>query len=210
MAKKMLKLVNSNYANVFPDQPLLPLRLPLSGNYFIDTRKRGERNILNPEWKPKNGKRPLRIEFIDSNDIALVGNFYNHHFNKHGNICQSRNMKDEETEKFKFDTLKNVLTKPLSFAAFEGDKIVALKLNRIHFSYEFERIFGGKIFETNPKFDIKSDYAVDILNGPYSLNANRVKVILDEALRQTGKFLPKNITNLGVLKSTGIHPEYMG
>uniref|UniRef100_A0A914P489 Uncharacterized protein n=1 Tax=Panagrolaimus davidi TaxID=227884 RepID=A0A914P489_9BILA len=178
--------------------------LPISGDFMIDTRLKGERVVINPDWKSKNGKHLIRVEIIDEKDLDLIGNFYN--YNNYLNLI---NVKPEETEKFAFDAVKKCLFQPLSFAAFDGEKLVGIQLNRFHIPSEFPQIFDG-FNENNPKFIIKEDYSNEIQNAPYTFEANKIYVNLEECFRQTGKFLPKEIKNLGVIKSIGIHPNYRG
>uniref|UniRef100_A0A914QW81 N-acetyltransferase domain-containing protein n=1 Tax=Panagrolaimus davidi TaxID=227884 RepID=A0A914QW81_9BILA len=119
--------------------------------------------------------------------------------------------KYENTKELIFDAIKIPMKQPLSYAAFDENQLVGIHLNRLHPKSQFSELFEGKLYYKNAKLYIKENYAEDIANGPYNnQNANRISVLLNECLKQTGKFLPEDIKNLGYMKVTVIDPKYMG
>uniref|UniRef100_A0A914PA08 Uncharacterized protein n=1 Tax=Panagrolaimus davidi TaxID=227884 RepID=A0A914PA08_9BILA len=169
----------------------------------------GNRKIVNPNFKSKNGKHSLRIEIIEPTDLELIANFFNDHYVKNGNLWKSIKITPEECKQMSYDTVKIAIQKPISFAVFDGKKLVAIQLNRLHFPEEFEQLFNGELHHKNPTFIIKDDYSNEIQNGPYNnLNANRIYTFVESSLKQVGKFLPKTTKPLGYFKVTAVLPEY--
>uniref|UniRef100_A0A914ZFC1 N-acetyltransferase domain-containing protein n=1 Tax=Panagrolaimus superbus TaxID=310955 RepID=A0A914ZFC1_9BILA len=166
------------------------------------------KKIVNPNWIPKNGKISLRIEIIDPSDLELITYFYNDHYVNHGNLWKSIKITSKECHPLSFDIVSLAIEKPVSLAAFDGNQLVAVQLNRVQSPDEFSKLFDGQLHHENPKLVIKDDYAKDIKNGPYNLQANRIYVILQETLKQAGKFLPKTTKNLGYFKAASVHPDY--
>lgn len=73
--------------------------VPFKEEYYIDSRKRGEREIVHV--MSSNGKiNNLRTEVIDEKDIDLIGNFYNYHFVKNGNLWKSLSKFFKKNNKF--------------------------------------------------------------------------------------------------------------
>uniref|UniRef100_A0AC35F8N3 Uncharacterized protein n=1 Tax=Panagrolaimus sp. PS1159 TaxID=55785 RepID=A0AC35F8N3_9BILA len=52
-------------------------------------------------------------------------------------------------------------------------------------------------FDPNAKFEYKNDYANEKIN-----------VILNECLKQIGKYFPSDLKNLGYMKASGTRPDY--
>uniref|UniRef100_A0A914YJ96 Uncharacterized protein n=1 Tax=Panagrolaimus superbus TaxID=310955 RepID=A0A914YJ96_9BILA len=181
----------------------------IQNGIYLDTRKIGERKVINPKWTLKNGNGSLRIEKIDEKDFDLIAKFYNYQFVQSGNIWKAIDAKYEDTEGLILNALSIPIKQPLSYAAFDKNELVGICLNRLHKKDEISKLFGGKLYDSNAKLCIKKDYAEDISNGPYNHNGNRIHVLLNECLTQTGKFLPKDIQNLGYIKVTVIKEEYM-
>uniref|UniRef100_A0A914Y6Y2 Ribosomal protein L5 n=1 Tax=Panagrolaimus superbus TaxID=310955 RepID=A0A914Y6Y2_9BILA len=136
----------------------IPPRLSVHNGFLLDSRPEGDRKVINPAWKPKSGKNLLRIELIDRKDFGLIGQFFVYQFIKHSNFCRHLQMKYEDLEPFFFELLDNIIDKPLSFAAFDEDKLVGIKLNNFHTADEFPELFPEGLYERNPKYEIKKDY----------------------------------------------------
>uniref|UniRef100_A0AC35FH93 Uncharacterized protein n=1 Tax=Panagrolaimus sp. PS1159 TaxID=55785 RepID=A0AC35FH93_9BILA len=186
-------------------------RLPVHDGYLLDTRPKGEREVIDPGWKPKVGgyTKPLRIEIIDRQDYAFIGQYFTWHFAKYCNIFETQNLTYDEAAPFFFSLLNSVIDKPLSFAAFEGDKLVGIRLNTYHTADEFPDMYPRGLCEKDPKFVIQKDY--DITNGVYpSRKLNRCNLCIEECGTQTGKFLPKDCKKLGVIEAAGVDSSYMG
>jgi hypothetical protein len=184
-------------------------RLLLYDGFFLDTRQKGEREVVNPAWKPKDGKNPLRIEIADKNDLDLLSNFFNHHFIEHNNLRKALGATYEEMEEFCYDRAVLALKRPLSYLVFDENKLVAAVLRTYYTPDEYYKLFNGELFHENPKFLIKDDYAEEIKSRGYSLNANRLAVLNDVCISQIGKFLPPDVENLGFGIAAGVHPDYM-
>uniref|UniRef100_A0A914Q0C3 Uncharacterized protein n=1 Tax=Panagrolaimus davidi TaxID=227884 RepID=A0A914Q0C3_9BILA len=179
-------------------------RLSLHDGFFLDTRKSGERKVVNPAWKPKDGKNPLRIEIADKNDLVLVANFFNHHFTSNNNLRKALGATYEDMEEFSYDRAELAVKKPLSLLVFDGNKLVAASLRTYYTKDEYFEIFNGELFHKNPKFLINDDYAEDIRSKGYSLNASRIAVLNEACISQIGKFLPSDVENLDFGIATGI------
>uniref|UniRef100_A0AC35GKG6 Uncharacterized protein n=1 Tax=Panagrolaimus sp. PS1159 TaxID=55785 RepID=A0AC35GKG6_9BILA len=134
-------------------------RLLLHDGFFLDTRKSGEREVINPGWKPKDGKNLLRIEIADKKDLVLVANFFNHHFSSNNNLRKALEATYEDMEKFSYDRAALAVKKPRSYLVFDGKKLVAAALRTFYTPEEYFKIFNGELFYKSPKFLIKDDYA---------------------------------------------------
>uniref|UniRef100_A0A914R7K0 Uncharacterized protein n=1 Tax=Panagrolaimus davidi TaxID=227884 RepID=A0A914R7K0_9BILA len=134
-------------------------RLSLHEGFFLDTRQKGEREVVNPAWKPKDGKNPLRIEIADKKDLALVANFYNHHFTSNNNLRKALGATYEDMEEFSYDRAELAVKKPRSYLVFDENKFVAACLRTYYTKDEYFKIFNEELFHKNPKFLIKDDYA---------------------------------------------------
>uniref|UniRef100_A0AC35FTM6 N-acetyltransferase domain-containing protein n=1 Tax=Panagrolaimus sp. PS1159 TaxID=55785 RepID=A0AC35FTM6_9BILA len=187
---------------------MLP-RVSLHDGFFLDTRQKGERKIVNSGWIPKDGKNPLRIEIADKNDLVLVANFFNHHFIKNNNLRKILGATYEDMEQFSYDRAALALKKPQSYLVFDKNKLVAAVLRTFYTRDEFCKIFNGELSHTNPSFLIKDDYAEDIRAKGYSLNASRIAVLNEACFSQIGKFLPPDVGILEFGIAVGVHPNYM-
>jgi hypothetical protein len=185
-------------------------RLPVHNGFLLDTREKGERKVINSEWISKTGKNPIRIEMIDRKDFDLIGQFFTWHFAKHSNICRCLKMSYKDLEPFCLELLDSFIDKPLSFAAFDEEKLVAIKLNNTHTAEEFPEMYSEGLYHPNPKYEIKNDYSEIIKSSPYNLKCNHIYGIYMDVVKNTGKFLPNNCKKIGVLEATGIHEKYMG
>uniref|UniRef100_A0A914PKN5 N-acetyltransferase domain-containing protein n=1 Tax=Panagrolaimus davidi TaxID=227884 RepID=A0A914PKN5_9BILA len=183
-------------------------RLPLHNDFFLDTRQKGERKVVNPAWKPKDGKNPLRIEIADMNDLELVANFFNHHFIKNNNLRKALGATYEEMEEFSYDRAALGLGNPQSHIVFDGNKLVAVVLRKLYTPEEYYKLFNGELFHKNPKFLNKENYAEDIKARGFSQNASRIAVINEACISQAGKSLPPNVENLRFAIAAGVHPNY--
>jgi hypothetical protein len=179
---------------------------------FLDNRMPGDREIINPAYSSKAGGS-FRIEKIDSKDFELFGAFYNYLFVKTNSMWGSLNTTYEDTEKLAYDALSIGLKKNATCAAFDNvtNELVGFIINRVHTADELSEMFDGRVSLKNPKFEYKSDYSEEFANGPYNnTKANKIHVLLNECLKQTGQFLPSDVTNLGYMKAAGIMPNYNG
>uniref|UniRef100_A0A914P4K1 N-acetyltransferase domain-containing protein n=1 Tax=Panagrolaimus davidi TaxID=227884 RepID=A0A914P4K1_9BILA len=183
-------------------------RLLLHDGFFLNTRKSGERKVVNPAWKPKDGKNPLRIEIAEKKDLELVANFFNHHFTSNNNLRKALGATYEDMEEFSYDRAELAVKKPRSYLVFDGNKLVAASLRTYYTKDEYFKIFNGELFHQNPKFLIKDDYAEDIRSKGYGLNASRIAVLNEACISQIGKFLPSDVENLDFEIATGVHPDY--
>uniref|UniRef100_A0A914ZBS8 Uncharacterized protein n=1 Tax=Panagrolaimus superbus TaxID=310955 RepID=A0A914ZBS8_9BILA len=141
-------------------------RLPVHDGFLMDTRAKGEREILDPAWKPKVGgyTKSLRIEIIDRKDYAFIGQYLTWHFAKYCNIFECQQMTYDEAAPFFFNLLHPAIDKPFSFAAFEGDKLVGIRINTFHTADEFPEMYPRGLQVDNPKFIIEKDYGqVDVI-----------------------------------------------
>ena len=86
---KLTQILSTFSSSLFfskrPSQSVNPNK-PIYDDYFYDTRPRGARKVLNPNWATENGTPPVRLEIIDEKDIELIGKFYNCHFVNHNNV----------------------------------------------------------------------------------------------------------------------------
>uniref|UniRef100_A0A914R2F4 N-acetyltransferase domain-containing protein n=1 Tax=Panagrolaimus davidi TaxID=227884 RepID=A0A914R2F4_9BILA len=102
-------------------------------------------------------------------------------------------MSYKDLEPFCLELLDSLIDKPLSFAAFDDQKLVAIKLNNTHTFEEFPEM-----------------YSEVIKSSPYNLKCNHIYGLYMDVVKNTGKFLPNNCKKIGVLEATGIHEKYMG
>ena len=59
-----------------------------------------------------------------------------------------------------FQLLATFIDKPMSYAVFDEEKLVAIKLNNYYTVEEFPELFDGQMpGEANPKFEMKNNYA---------------------------------------------------
>uniref|UniRef100_A0AC35GMT9 Uncharacterized protein n=1 Tax=Panagrolaimus sp. PS1159 TaxID=55785 RepID=A0AC35GMT9_9BILA len=190
--------------------PVSPVSAYKNG-IFLDKRMPGDREIINPAYSSKAGGS-FRIEKIDSKDFEFFGAFYNYLFVKTNSMWGSLNATYEDTEKMAYDALSIVVRKDATCAAFDNatNELIGFEINRVHTADELSEMFDGRVSLKNPKFEHKSDYSEEIANGPYNTKANKIYVLLNECLKQTGQFLPSDVTNIGYMKASGIMPAYNG
>uniref|UniRef100_A0AC35F4K2 Uncharacterized protein n=2 Tax=Panagrolaimus sp. PS1159 TaxID=55785 RepID=A0AC35F4K2_9BILA len=197
------------YRNLYTTKFEIPPRLQVHNGFLLDTRPKGERKVIKSAWKPKSGKNPLRIEVIDRKDFGLIGQFFVYQFITHSNFCRHLKMKYADLEPFFFELLNNIIDKPVSFAAFDEEKLVGIKLNNYHTADEFPELYPEGLYETNPKYEIKKDYADIIKSSPFSMKGNYLYGTYMDLIKNTGKFFPSDCKKVGILEGTAIHEKYM-
>uniref|UniRef100_A0A914YU17 N-acetyltransferase domain-containing protein n=1 Tax=Panagrolaimus superbus TaxID=310955 RepID=A0A914YU17_9BILA len=181
--------------------------LPLSGTFVLDYRR--DRQIIEDGYIPKGANFSIRFELLDENDYEFMTQYVTEHFVKESNVCRHLQLKGDELIELIQQQVIQWISCKNSVLVKHDEKIIGTALGSLHTREEFNDLFRGELFHDNPKFVIKKDYAEDIRNGPFkSHNLNRLGVLLEELMWQTGKFLPKDIQKLAMHELAAIHPKY--
>uniref|UniRef100_A0AC34GXP8 N-acetyltransferase domain-containing protein n=1 Tax=Panagrolaimus sp. ES5 TaxID=591445 RepID=A0AC34GXP8_9BILA len=181
--------------------------LPRSGTFILDHRR--DRQIIEDGYIPEGADFEIRYELLDENDYEFMTQFVTEHFVNESNVCKHLQLKGEELIELIQQQVIQWISCKNSVLVKHEEKIIGTALGSLHSREEFKDLYRGELFHENPQFVIKKDYGEDIRNGPFkSHNLNRLGILLDELIWQTGKFLPKDIGKLALHELAAIHPSY--